>query len=113
MLTGTKPVMLIQIILLLMIGQIGNPRGNTLTFLFENEYNETTSLAECRNSIDAILISPGTLMNYWTYTGKGLNNLGDLQSCQSVAGGQYMIVEMSGDVYNETLFSKGGKGYFY
>jgi hypothetical protein len=24
-----------------------------------------------------------------------------------------MIVEISGDVYNETLFSKGGKGYFY
>ena len=24
-----------------------------------------------------------------------------------------MVVEVSGNVYNETLFSKGGRGYFY
>ena len=87
--------------------------ANTLTFLYENEYNETTSLAECRSQIDAIIGAPGKLLNYWTFSGKGLNNLGDLQSCEVVAKGKYMIVELSGDVYNETLFSNGGKGYFY
>lgn len=58
-----------------------NPSANTLTFLYENEYNETTSLAECRSSIDAIIGAPGKLINYWTFSGKGLNSLGDLQSC--------------------------------
>ena len=62
-------------------------RANTLTFLYENEYNETTRLAECRNSMDAIIISPTQVTNYITYSGKGLNNMGDLESCQSVAGG--------------------------
>ena len=95
------------------IGFATNPEANTLTFLYENEYNETTSLAECRNSIDAIIDTPGKLLSYWTFSGKTLNNFGDLQSCETVARGQYMIVELSGDVYNETLFSNGGKGYFY
>ena len=26
--------------------------ANTLTFLFENEFNKSTSMAACRNSID-------------------------------------------------------------
>lgn len=30
-------------------------QANTLTFLFENEYNETTTMAQCRKSIDLIL----------------------------------------------------------
>lgn len=110
---GLKINTIILIVILFYSENTLNPSANTLTFLFENEYNETTSLAECRNSVDAIIITAGKVMNFWTYSGKGLNNLGDLQSCQSVAGGQYMIVEISGDVYNETLFSKGGKGYFY
>ena len=87
--------------------------ANTLTFLFENEFNETTSMAQCRNSIDLILQTPFGFDNFWTYSGKSLNNLGDMESCQKVAGGEYMLVELKGDVYNETLFTKGGRGYFY
>ena len=36
-----------------------------------------------------------------------------MESCQKVAGGKYLLIETTGDVFNETLFSKGGKGYFY
>ena len=39
--------------------------------------------------------------------------MGDMESCQKVAEGNYMLIEISGHVYNNTLFSKGGKGYFY
>jgi hypothetical protein len=78
---------LVRLLLSFLILTTEHARANTLTFLFENEYNETTSLAECRNSVDAIIITAGKVMNFWTYSGKGLNNLGDLQSCQSVAGG--------------------------
>ena len=87
--------------------------SNTLTFLFENEYNETTSMAECRNTLDEILQSTQVINFYWTYSGKILNNLGDLDSCQKVAEGQYMLIEISGEVYDESLFHKGGKSYFY
>ena len=33
----------------LLIGTAYIVEANTLTFLYENEYNETTSLAECRS----------------------------------------------------------------
>jgi hypothetical protein len=36
-----------------------------------------------------------------------------MESCQKVAGGNYLLVQMSGDVFSETYFSKGGKGYFF
>jgi hypothetical protein len=87
--------------------------GNTLTFLYENEFNSSTSLAACRNSIDRILETNLGFNNYWTFSGKSLNNFGDMESCQLVAGGQYMTVEVSGDLYDTYLFSKAGKGFFY
>ena len=59
-------------------------KANTLTFLFENEYNETTTMAECRNSIDKIMMEPNGLLNYVVFSGKLLNNLGDMESCQLV-----------------------------
>ena len=39
--------------------------------------------------------------------------MGDMESCQKVAGGEYLLVQISGDVYNTEMFSKGGKGYFF
>ena len=36
-----------------------------------------------------------------------------MESCQKVAGGEYMIIQISGNVWNEKYFSKGGKGFFY
>lgn len=36
-----------------------------------------------------------------------------MESCQKVAGGEYLLVQMSGDVYSEDYFSKGGKGYYF
>ena len=87
--------------------------ANTLTFLFENEYNETTTMAQCRNSIDKVLINQKSTSDQFRFSGKSLNNMGDLESCQRVAMGEYLLIEISGDVYNETLFSRGGKGYFY
>ena len=34
-----------------------------------------------------------------------------MDSCQKVAEGQYMLIETSGEVYDESLFHKGGKSY--
>ena len=56
-------------------------QGNTLTFLFENEFNETTSMAECRNSIDKIILDPKGFTDFIVFSGKLLNNLGDMESC--------------------------------
>lgn len=36
-----------------------------------------------------------------------------MESCQKVAGGEYLLVQMSGDVYNPSIFPKGGKGYYF
>lgn len=60
---------------------LSSTRANTLTFLFENEYNETTTMAECRNSIDKIMMQPNGLLNYIVFSGKLLNNMGDMESC--------------------------------
>ena len=56
-------------------------QANTLTFLYENEYNETTTMAECRNSIDKVLINQKSTSDQFRFSGKSLNNMGDLESC--------------------------------
>ena len=88
-------------------------QANTLTFLFENEFNSTTSMAACRTSVDKVLESKFGFENFLTFSGKTPNNLGDMESCQKVAGGEYLLVQLSGEVYNSQLFSKGGKGFFF
>jgi len=55
--------------------------ANTLTFLFENEYNSTTSLAACRNNIDKVLETRYGFSNYFIIMGKSLGNMGDIESC--------------------------------
>ena len=47
-----------MLLYILAVGLIQLATGNTLTFLFENEYNETTTMAQCRNNIDQILLNP-------------------------------------------------------
>jgi len=70
-------------------------------------------MAACRNSIDQILEVKYGFDNFWTFSGKTPNNMGDMESCQKVAGGEYLLVQISGDVFYPELFAKGGKGYFF
>lgn len=59
------------------------------------------------------MVQPDGLLNYVVFSGKLLNNLGDMESCQLVVQGNYLLIEIKGEVQHPSLFSKGGKGRYY